>query len=333
MLIIKKRFIAKQKIKINLIKVIIYLIIASISLVFTFKILFKINLSKKLDNKSVINYLLSSGTNNMLGKNADFRELFSINFASPAVLIRLGFNNMLPFKDSSYAFSDADEEENGLKTEYIEDPHPVNVDKPIVYIYNTHQLENYSMAKLEPYNIKPNVLMTSYILREKLNDLGIPTIVETRDIGEILRINNWKYKYSYEASRLLVKDALEENSSIKYLIDLHRDSSSYEKTITEIKGVKYAKILWVVGKEHKDYEKNLAITKKLNDLLIAEDSSLSRGITIKEGKGVNGIYNQDLSPNSILVEMGGQYNSIDEVNNTIPILAKILYKYIEGDRV
>ena len=36
--------------------------------------------------------------------------------------------------------------------------------EPIVYIYNTHQKEEYTIEKNEPYNITPTVLKTSYML-------------------------------------------------------------------------------------------------------------------------------------------------------------------------
>ena len=39
------------------------------------------------------------------------------------------------------------------------------VNEPVVYIYNSHQLENYSSNKYEPYNITPNVIMASHILK------------------------------------------------------------------------------------------------------------------------------------------------------------------------
>ena len=49
----------------------------------------------------------------------------------------------------------------------------------------------------------------------------------------------------------------------------------------------------------------------------------------KSGKNANGIYNQDISPGSLLIEVGGQYNNIAEVTNTIELLAQILKEYIE----
>ena len=113
---------------------------------------------------------------------------------------------------------------------------------------------------------------------------------------------------------------------------MHRDSSSKEATTTTIDGQNYAKVLFVVGKEHSEYEKNLNLATSINEMLKEVNPSLSRGIYLKEGPGVNGIYNQDLSNNSLLIELGGQYNSIEEASNTINILANILHKFIIGDQ-
>ena len=51
----------------------------------------------------------------------------------------------------------------------------------------------------------------------------------------------------------------------------------------------------------------------------------------KSGKGVNGVYNQDFHANTMLIEVGGQYNNIREVNNSLKVLARILAEYIKED--
>ena len=63
--------------------------------------------------------------------------------------------------------------EETIVTKYFEDPNNYVVNKPIIYIYNTHQLEEYSNSNVSNYDASPNVLMASYILKEKLNDLNI----------------------------------------------------------------------------------------------------------------------------------------------------------------
>ena len=71
--------------------------------------------------------------------------------------------------------------------------------------------------------------------------------------------------------------------------------------------------------------------ENINNLCNKYYPGLSRGIYKKEGAGVNGIYNQDISPNSILIEVGGASNNIDEVLNTTEAISNILYYYIKGE--
>ena len=124
----------------------------------------------------------------------------------------------------------------------------------------------------------------------------------------------------------------QEISTLQYFIDLHRDSSVYSKTTTTIDNEGYARILFVVGLEHDNYAQNLNLANKLADLVKEYNENLYRGIMQKSGAGVNGIYNQDFNANTMLIEVGGQYNNISEVNNTLKVLAKILAKYIKDDQ-
>ena len=49
----------------------------------------------------------------------------------------------------------------------------INLDNPILYLYNTHQLETYSNEGIENTTITPNVMMASYLLKEKLKSNNI----------------------------------------------------------------------------------------------------------------------------------------------------------------
>ena len=88
------------------------------------------------------------------------------------------------------------------------------------------------------------------------------------------------------------------------------------RTTVTINEKDYATILFIVGLENKNYQENLSFTEKINNKLNEKYPNLSKGIYKKEGEGVNGVYNQDFSPRTILVEMGGPENSIEEVLNT-----------------
>lgn len=199
---------------------------------------------------------------------------------------------------------------------------------PIVYIYTTHQKEEYSYDKNAPYNITPTVMNTSYMLKENLSKHDIESIVEERSISNILKKNNWKYASSYRASRILLEDSKKNNPSLEFFIDVHRDSVKKGITTIEFENKKYARVLFILGLENKNYEKNSKMIEYINNEINKKYPKLSRGIYKKKGKGVNGIYNQDFSANCILIEFGGVENTIDEVYNTVLVVSEILSKYI-----
>ena len=202
--------------------------------------------------------------------------------------------------------------------------------EPIVYIYNTHQKEEYTVEKNEPYNITPTVLTTSYMLEEQLLKHGIKSVVEESSVSEALNKNKWKYASSYKVTKTFLEKAKEKYPSLKFYIDVHRDSVKYSITTKTINDKKYARVMFLIGLENKNYEENLKVTEAINSEVEKKYPGLSRGIYKKKGKGVNGVYNQDFSSNCILIEFGGNKNTIDEVYNTVIALGEIISNYI-GD--
>ena len=87
-------------------------------------------------------------------------------------------------------------------------------------------------------------------------------------------------------------------------------------------------MLFVVGTEYEGYEQNLSLANTLNDQIKSKYPNLSRGVITKGGPGVNGVYNQDLSHNIVLIECGGNENTIDEVMNTMLVLRETIKEYL-----
>ena len=218
-----------------------------------------------------------------------------------------------------------------IKQEYIEDQERPNLSYPILYIYNTHQAEQYTINAKSEEDIIPTVMLASYYLREKMNKLGIQTMVETERINEVLRNQGWDYSSSYLVSRLLLKNAKETYPSLKYYIDLHRDSIARDLSIIERQGKTYAKVLFVVGTDYDNYFVNLNFAKYISESLNKKVENLSRGILTKGGSQVNGVYNQDFSSHMLLIELGGEYNTIEEIKNTIDVLAEVLKGAFENE--
>jgi stage II sporulation protein P len=301
-------------------------------------------LSKKADEENIIylrlalsesNHHFESNYEPKMFLNKAITFLSNIDLNKPTSILR--FNNTINANGNKPAevlpathTDDYNLDEQEKITEFIKDPNPSNVTKPKVYIYNSHQLENYNAKDLELYNITPNVMMASYLLKEKLNDLGIGTIVNEFNLSEFIKANGWNHADSYKASRIFILDAKSNYSSLEYYIDIHRDAIKKDSGTIKIGGKNYAKILFVVGLENKSYEKNLNLANTLSEKTNKIYPGLSRGVIKKQGAGVNGVYNQDISPSSMLIEIGGYENTIEEVMCTVEALSKILYEYIEG---
>lgn len=201
----------------------------------------------------------------------------------------------------------------------------VNNSLPRVYIYNTHQTEEYVMDNYAVHNLEPNVLTAAYMLESSLEKKGINTIVETGNISEYLNNNNLNYDDSYIASRYYLEQAITKYPSVEIFIDLHRDALTHDAATIQNDGKNYAKILFVVGIDHDNYQPNLDFSNELNNLFLNNYPFLTRGVLTKTGPLVNGVYNQDLSSRVILLEVGGHESTLEEVSNTIDLISEILF--------
>ena len=304
----RKRFISQKKTKFRLkFFLIISLIVISFATCLSF-------FSSFLTQNKIIDFLLKS---NLLTDSSEVETDV--------------FDFLLDYTIGKQEYQDEIYNGEESKAEYTPDPNPSeNASSPVIYLYNTHQGEEYNGDVLSEHDLVPTVMLAAYRLRETLNNEGINTMVETNKISEVLKINNWNYASSYQASKLLLNDALNKFSTLKYFIDIHRDAIPYESSILKYNGKTYAKILFVIGVDHEGYLENLNLAEKLSQVLNQKVPNISRGIMKKGGNGVNGIYNQDFSANTILIELGGQYNKISEVNNTINVLSLALKEVINS---
>ncbi len=183
-----------------------------------------------------------------------------------------------------------------------------------IYIYNTHQSEKYADF---------DVLNAALNLKNILADFNIEAIVEETNITEEVKKNNYTYSQSYRVTKSLMTNYL--NKDISLFIDLHRDSSAKNITTTTVDGVNFAKMMFVVGGKHESYMENYRVSDAINKILKNNNNQISRGLLLRKSSS----YNQELDPNVVLIELGGPENTKEEVLNTLQVLAKSIYEYLE----
>src|SRR5690606_37032200 len=125
----------------------------------------------------------------------------------------------------------------------------------------------------------------------------------------------------------IVRKARNENADLDIFLDLHRDSLRKDSTTVKLNGEDYAQLLFVVGTGHEDFTKNLSFAEGVNNIISTQYPGLSKGILKKDKSQGNGVYNQDLSPNSVIVEIGGVDNTVAELHRSVEALAEGLSEY------
>ena len=187
------------------------------------------------------------------------------------------------------------------------------------FVYFTHWQEAFkpilavSGEKVDIYHPERNI--TSF--QEQITAQFAMHNVET----DFLTSDNPHNTKDYHTVRPLVEKALSQNN-YDIVLDIHRDSAKAKATTLQVGEESYAKIMLVVGGEHANYKWNEQLANKLSEQMNTIVPGISRGVFLKTGKGVDGVYNQDLNKNTILIELGGIDSTEVELNRTIAILAK-----------
>lgn len=275
-------------------------------------------------------------TRNIKNKAIKYLIVLLIIFSYYFILKNTNFLDVIKEKiENKYNNSEINIEK--LKTEIvykslnkIVDLTDINISKNIslnsnnlVYIYNTHDTEKYTLPFTSDYSIIPDVTLVSKMLKEYLKSYNIDSYIEISKTKDYLKKNKLKYSDSYEASRYYLEKNLIKN--YKLIIDIHRDSLRHKYTLYEKDNKKYARILFIIGSSNKNYKKNKEVAENLNNRLNSKYKGISRGVTIREDTA----YNQDLNERIILVKIGGIDNTLEELNNTIEVFSKVINDYIK----
>lgn len=205
--------------------------------------------------------------------------------------------------------------------------------RDVIYIYHTHSRESFlpylknTDNPKDAFHSNANITYVGEMLGRALERRGVGTTVDSTDIVKVLGSRNLEYNSSYNLSGELVSSARKENRKLEIFLDIHRDSLRKDSTTIEMNEEDYAQLLFVVGTGHDDFEKNLMFAEGLHKMLSTQYPGLSKGILQKDSSQGNGVYNQDISPNSVIVEIGGVDNTVDELYRTTEMLANVISDY------
>ena len=193
-------------------------------------------------------------------------------------------------------------------------------DGPQILIVHTHGSEAYSMTdgdtyeESDPYRTTDcthNVVRVGEEMATVFRAYGFQVI------HDATLCDYPAYNGAYDRSNVVVEQWLERYPTIKVVLDVHRDAlvgseGEIYKMVSVEAGEKVAQVMMVLGTdaggaEHPRWRDNLAFALRLQENLVKGYASLVRPTVLRKSR-----YNQQLSPGSILVEVGGHGNTLSE---------------------
>ena len=204
----------------------------------------------------------------------------------------------------------------------------LSVDKtaegPHILLYHTHSQEAFSDSR--PGVKEDTIVGAGQVLTELLEAYGFQVMhhqgeydVESRD-------------YAYSNSLPEITKILEENPQIQVVLDLHRDAVAEEtKLVTKLGDQQIAKVMFFNGLSYSSQKgeisylknpylkENLAFSLQMKAACDEYYPGFARNIYLRAYR-----YNMHLHPKTLLIELGAQTNTVEEIKNALYPLAHAL---------
>lgn len=203
-----------------------------------------------------------------------------------------------------------------------------NNKKPQILIYHTHSQEEFSNSN---GNEATTIIGVGDRLARILEDQFGYNVIHDKSTYDIVD-GKLDRNEAYDQSRAGVKKILDKYPSISLILDIHRDGvNENTRLVTEINGKKTAQVMFFNGMSrfkttgNIDYlynpylYENLALSLQMKVNAEAYYPGFARHNYVNAYK-----YNLDLCKQSMLIEVGAQTNTYQEVRNAAEPLARLI---------
>lgn len=202
-------------------------------------------------------------------------------------------------------------------------------EKPQILIYHSHSQEGF--ADSVPGDVNTTIVGAGTRLADLLREYGFQ-VIHHRGVYDVPSRDNAYGNALPEVTRIL-----EENPSIEVVIDLHRDAvAEGTKLVQTIDGKNYARFMFFNGicrstngpiayLNNPYLKENLAFSFQAQTIAENYFPGITRKIYLKAWR-----YNMHLRPRNMLIELGAQTNTVEEIMNTCDILAFVINQVLSG---
>ena len=204
---------------------------------------------------------------------------------------------------------------------------------PQVLIFHTHSCEAYTPQGEDSYEASGefrtledsrSVIAVGDCLASALEEMGFE-VLHDRALYDYPAYNG-----AYDRSGAAVRQLLEDNPTIRVVIDLHRDALGGKRTEYLLPdGTKSAQVMLLLttgenGLYHPSWRENLKLGLEVQNRMALDHPGLARPLYLSPAR-----YNQHLSPGALLVEVGTEANTLAEAKQAAMLFADSLGEVLE----
>jgi len=190
--------------------------------------------------------------------------------------------------------------------------------RKLIAMYVTHSDESYVPSDgTQSIEGQGGIYDVARKFRDALQEKGIDVIL---DESTHLPHDSGAYRRSRRTAERLLQNRPDA------IIDIHRDGiPDPQEYTTQINGENASQVRLLVGRSNQNSEVNRAFAKQIKAVADKKYPGLIKDIFIGKGN-----YNQDLSPNAILLEFGTHTISKERVLNSTDVMADVVSTTIYG---
>lgn len=190
-------------------------------------------------------------------------------------------------------------------------------ERPRVGVYHTHGAESYVPSDgTDTIAEGGGILRVGDSFAHALEEKGFP-------VNHIREAHTPHDAGAYQRSRRTAEELLTEGDQL--IFDVHRDAVPPEEYEGTVEGEEVTKILLVVGQQNQNADNNRDFALSLKQIADERQPGLIKGIL-----GAQGNYNQDLTPQAILLEVGAHRNDREDAERAVTLFADVVDRYAAG---
>lgn len=210
--------------------------------------------------------------------------------------------------------------------------------QPQVLLVHTHTTESYLPDDSGSYpedisfrsqDASRNMVAVGNAVAQELEAAGVGVIHDTT-------VHDYpSYNGSYSNAKATIQKQMQAHPTISVVVDIHRDAmiaqdGTVYKTVVEQDGTEYAQVMLVMGCDaggltHDGWKGNLTTAVHLQKALLDLVPGIARPITMRKER-----FNQQLTPNSMLVEVGTCGNTLEEAVRSGHVVGQALARILKG---